>query len=715
MSSTTVHHRSCHLCEAICGVLLETEGDRVVGVRGDPDDPLSRGHICPKAAALKDLHDDPDRLDKPLVRRGGALLEVSWEEAFDEAERLLTGVQTRHGADALAVYQGNPTVHSLGAMTWGQVFLRSLGTRNVFSATSADQLPHMLASLLMYGHQLLMGVPDIDRTELLLVLGADPLVSGGSIMTAPGMRWRLKAIKERGGQVIVVDPRRSRTAEAADAHHFIRPGTDAALLMAMVHEVFAEGLLRPGRVGELLDGVDELERASKPFTPERAAAVTGVDAAVIRDLTRRFAETPRATIYGRFGVSTQAFGGLCQWLIPCLHALCGHLDEPGGMMFAKPAVDVVAAAAKSGFGGSFQPGETRGQGLPRFLGELPVAAMADEMTRPGPRQIRGLVTHAGNPVLSIPNGKVLDTLLPELEAVVCVDFYVNETTRHAHVILPPASPLSREHYDVTFHALAVRNTAKWCEPVFDKPAHARHDWQILGELAARVAGPGLGGTLVKTAGKAYLKRKSPRDIVALGLRMGPYGAGPVGKGGLTLQQLLDEPSGVDLGPLEPCFPERLYTDDKRVKLAPAPYLGDLERLDKAMAGERRPLVLIGRRQLRSNNSWMHNLPPLVKGKPRCTCWMHPDTARGLGLVDGQQVVAESRTGAITLPLEVTDAIMPGVVSIPHGWGHGREGVRLSVAAAHTGVSVNDITDELHVDELTGNAAFSGTPLSIRAA
>jgi anaerobic selenocysteine-containing dehydrogenase len=707
------HYRTCHLCEAMCGIVIEVDGGRIGAIRGDADDPFSRGHVCPKAVALKDVHEDPDRIRRPLRRTAGGWEEVSWEEALREAAARLHEVQQAHGRHAVAAYLGNPNVHNHGALLFSQVFLRTLRSRSLYSATSVDQLPHMLAALLMFGHQLLMPVPDVDRTDYFLVLGGNPLASNGSIMTAPGMERRLKELRARGGRLVVVDPRRTETAAIADRHLPIRPGTDALLLLGMLHTLFAEGLVRPGRLAGFTHGLAEVEGAAAGFPPEEMAGATGIPAAAVRELAREFAAASSAVAYGRVGVSTQVFGGLCAWLVNVLNAVTGNLDRPGGAMLTQPAADLVAMADRIGQRGSFDRRRSRVRGLPEFGGEWPVATLADEIEAPGESQVRALVTVAGNPVLSTPNGGRLDRALGGLDFMVSVDFYVNETTRHAHLILPPTFALERDHYDLAFHLLAVRNTAKYSPALFPRPADARHDWEILLELATRLQA--LRGRPVRAAlTRAVLGRLGPSGLVAGLLRTGPHGAGwwPFGRG-LTLGKLKKAPHGIDLGPLQPCLPQRLRTRDGRLALAPQRFLDDLERLRAGIPAN--GLVMIGRRHLRSNNSWMHNSERLVKGPDRCTLLMHPEDAASRGLSAGQRVTVTSRVGSVDVPLEVTEAMRAGVVCLPHGFGHARDGVRLAVARAHPGASANDLNDDQRVDGLCGTAAFSGTPVEVTAA
>lgn len=704
---TTTHYRSCTLCEATCGIAIEVDGDRVISVRGDDADPFSKGYICPKGTALADLHHDPDRLRTPMRRDGDTWQPIDWDEALDLVASKLRETRARHGADAVAVYQGNPTAHNLGLLTYGQLALRSLGTKNMYSATSLDQLPHMLAALQMFGNQLLMAVPDVDRADLFICLGANPLASNGSIMTAPDIRGRLKAIRDRGGRVIVLDPRRTETAEKADRHLFIRPGTDAVLLLAMIHELFANQLIRLGRLR--VTGLDELRTASAAWTPERAEEVTGVRADDIRELTRALATTERAVLYGRIGVCVQEFGGLAAWLCYAINALTGHLDEPGGLMFTTPAVDPLPLGALLGFDGGFARWRSRVSGKPEFGGELPMTALAEEIVTPGPGQIRALVTSAGNPVLSAPGGPELERAFRTLDFMVSIDPYINETTRLAHVILPPTSPLERSHYDAALFAYAVRNVAKYSPPLFERRADERHDWEIMAGLFARLRLPAASNLAERVLGKL-----GPEAVIDLALRTGPYGMRR-GLKGLTLAKLRAHPHGIDLGPLESRMPGRLGTRDRKVHLAPKIYLDDLPRLARRFAQAGDELVMIGRRHLRSNNSWLHNSERLVKGPPRCTLMIHPDDATRRGLVDGGLARVATTKGAIELPVEVTDTMMPGVVSVPHGWGHGRRGVQLRVAAGVPGASVNDVIDSARIDELSGTSALTGQPVEVTPA
>ncbi len=712
------HFRTCTLCEAMCGIVIEQRDGAITSIRGDKDDPFSRGHICPKAMGLKDVHEDPDRLRTPLRRDGTSWKAIGWDEAFDEVARRLKAVQRAHGKSAVAVYQGNPTVHNYGSLLFSPIFVRALRTRARFSATSVDQLPHMLAALTMFGHQFLVPIPDLDRTDFLLVLGANPAVSNGSLMTAPGAAARIEAIRARGGRVVLVDPRRSETAKLADTHLFIRPGTDALLLLALLQTIFAEGRERPGAVGSFATGMDTVRACVRDYTPERVAGAVGIDAETIRVLSRDFASAKSAIAYGRVGVCTQDFGGLACWLLNVLNIVTGNLDRAGGVMFTTPAADVVALTGRGGQGGHFGLWKSRVRGLPEFGGELPVVTLAEEIETPGKGQIRALVTSAGNPVLSTPNGVRLDRALASLDFMVSVDFYLNETTRHAHIILPPTFALEHDHYDLAFHVLAIRDTAKYSPAMTPRPAEARHDWEIFNELTWRMAGEKKLAQIEARLRAKVLARLRPDGLLDILLRIGPHGDRFLpGSRKLRLRSLVEAPHGIDLGALKPCLPRKLQTKDRKVPLAPEIFVRDLKRLASTLdaPAPRGGLQLIGRRELRTNNSWMHNSLRLVKGPKRCTLRMHPRDAAARALPHGARVRVSSRVGAIVVPLEISDEVMPGVVSLPHGWGHDRAGTRLSVAQEHAGESINDLTDELAVDALSGTASFSGVAVEVALA
>ena len=733
------HYRTCPFCEATCGLEIETEGREVVSVRGDSDDVFSRGFICPKAFGIKQLNEDPDRLTTPLVRRDGELVEATWDEAFEEIDRRLAPIIAEHGKNAVAVYLGNPNAHNLSAITHGPAWLRVLGTQNLYSASTVDQMPKQVSAGYMFGTMLSVPIPDVDRCDHLLLLGANPLVSNGSLLTAPNMRGRLRAIRERGGKVVVVDPRRTRTADEADEHHFIRPGTDALLLAALACTLVEEGLDDPGLVAEHLDGLDEVRTLVRDFTPEAVAETCGIGAGDIRRMARELAAAERAAVYARIGTCTQEFGTHASWLVDVLNALTGNLDREGGVMWPRAAVGQKNSSGRGGGGRGARFGRwtSRVRGLPEFYGELPVSVLAEEIDTPGDGRVRALITAAGNPIVSTPNSGRLERAVEGLDFMLSIDIYVNETTRHADVVLPAPEPLEKSHYDAAFYQLSTRNIANYSPAVFERENPA--EWEIYMRLAGIIAGQGpngdvgafddmviqtliqrevgLEGSRVEGRDPAELleelePRTGPERVLDFLIRTGPYGDGFGGDPeGLTLEVLEQSPHGIDLGPLSPRLPEMLRTPSGKVELAPEPIVADLGRLRAALGRSRGgDLVLIGRRQLRSNNSWMHNLPALVKGKDRCTLHIHPDDAERLGLGDGAMAFVRSAAGSVEAPVEVTDGIMPGVVSIPHGWGHDAEGVRMGVASAHAGLNSNVLADESQVEPLSGNAVLNGIPV-----
>jgi anaerobic selenocysteine-containing dehydrogenase len=740
----TTAYATCPLCEATCGLELRIAADdTLLRVQGDREDVFSRGFICPKGGSLKALSEDPDRLHTPLIRRDGELVAATWDEAFAEIDRRLPAIIDAHGANAVGVYLGNPNVHNLALALYGPVFLRALGTQNVYSASTVDQMPKHVSAGLMFGTMMSIPIPDVDRTDHLLILGANPLASNGSLMTAPDMRGRLRRIRERGGKVVVIDPRRSRTAEHADEHHFIRPGTDAMLLAALVHTVCDEELVDLGPLAAHTSGVEEVRTCVTAFTPERVAGLCGITASEIRRMARELAAAPSAAVYGRIGTCTQEFGTLASWLVDVLNVLTGNLDRPGGAMFTRAAAGQPNTQGTPGHGRGVTLGRwgSRVRGLGEVYGELPVSCLAEEIDTPGEGQVRALITIAGNPALSTPNSRRLESAMADLDFMVSLDVYVNETTRHADVILPGPGPLEHAHYDLAFYQLAVRNIANFTPPVLSPGAGVHEDWQTLlrltgivsrqgpnvdveavdqfiaGEAVRRdVARPAsaLAGRDVQEIVARLADRRGPERLLDLLLRSGPYGdAFGTQPEGLTLAALEAAPHGIDLGALQPRIPEVLRTASGRIELAPAPIIADVTRLlatlDRGNDGE---MVLIGRRDLRSNNSWMHNVAPLVKGPDRCTAHVHPDDATQLGLLDGEPARVTSRVGEIVVEVKITDSVMPGVVSIPHGWGHRGAGIRMTVAADHPGVNSNVLTDETLIDPLSGNAVLNGIPIRL---
>jgi anaerobic selenocysteine-containing dehydrogenase len=730
-------HRICPLCEACCGLELKVSGDKVISIRGHEEDVFSRGYICPKGVSLKDLHEDPDRLRMPLVKRNGQFVETSWEEAFAEIERRLPPILAEHGPDAVGAVAGNPSVHKIGLIMYFARLARALGSRNIFSASTLDQMPKQLSVGLMFGHWLSFPVPDIERSDFLLILGANPMVSNGSLWTVPDFRGKAKAMRARGGRVVVVDPRRTETADVADAHHFIRPGSDVYFLLGMVHTLFDEKLVRMGRLAEYTAGVEEVERAVKDFAPEKVASRCGIDAATIRALTRELARSERAAVYGRMGTCVQEYGTLCSWLIDVLNVLTGHLDQEGGAMFAKAPAFAANTAGKPGIGKGVGTGrrKSRVSGAPEVMGEFPMVCLAEEIETPGEGQIRALLTVAGNPVLSAPNGGRLAQALDKLDFMVSVDIYLNETTRHADVILPGSSPLEDIHYDIAFPQFAYRNYARFSDPVLPRTNGQPPEWQILLRLAAIAQGKGAQIDVEKLDDELFAEDarravgehadaviaalslvKGPERQVDFALRMGPYGDMFGRKpDGINLAKVKAAPGGIDLGALQPRIPELLRTPSGKIELAPAMLLADLQRPAAELAQPVPDLVVIGRRHVRSGNSWMHNLPTLAKGPFRCTALVNPVDAQRFGLQNGGAARISGNGQVIEALVEISEEMMPGVVSLPHGWGHNMPGTRMGLAAERPGANLNAVLDENRRDPLSGNAVLNGISIVMQPA
>ena len=739
--------RTCPLCEAGCGLEISVSPqEQIVRIRGDQQDVFSHGYICPKGSTLKQLHEDPDRLRRPLVKRDGVHVEVSWEEAWQEVERGLMGVIERHGRGALGAYLGNPNAHNLGPQLYSSMMLKSMGSRNIFSASTVDQVPKHVAGGYMFGTAQSIPVPDIDHTDYLLMLGANPYASNGSLCTAPDYPGRLQAIRARGGKVVVVDPRRTKTAQESDEWIAIRPGTDGLFLAAIIHVLFAESLVSvEPRIMSLLNGLEELGEAVRAFAPARVAPVTGIAVDTIERIARELAAAPTAAVYGRIGVNTVEFGTTNAWLIDAINVLTGNIDARGGAMFTTPATGSATTRGTGGSGKGFQMGRghSRVSGVAEVLGEYPVGVMAEEISTPGENQIRAMITVAGNPVVSTPHSAQLDTALADLEFMVSIDIYLNETTRHADVILPAPSALEKDHYDIGLLIYAVRNIANYSEPVLARDADTPEEWEILVKLGAILQGlgavvdPSVIDDQIVTAmvGSAVAQSSSPifgRDVDEIVatlsrngrrgtarmldflLQTGPYGAAfGAQPDGVSLDYLLAHPHGVDLGALEPRIPEMLRTPSGRIELSPPQFIGDLTRLEKSIAThDASQMLLVGRRELKSNNSWMHNIAVLTKGSLACTAQLHPDDAQRIGVTTGDQVRIASRVGQIEIPVEVTDAVTQGVVSVPHGWGHDMEGTRMDVARRKAGVNSNILSDDKAMDPLSGNSVLSAIPVTV---
>ncbi|MFD9854552.1 molybdopterin oxidoreductase family protein [[Kitasatospora] papulosa] len=713
--------RICPLCEATCGLTLTIEGTTVTGARGDHDDVFSQGFICPKGASFGGLDADPDRLRTPLVRTDGVLREATWSEAFDAVAAKIPALTREHGEQAVGVYLGNPNVHTMAGGLYPPLLLSALGTRNVFTASTLDQMPKHVSSGLLFGDAQAIPVPDLDRTAHLLLIGANPLESNGSLCTAPDFPGRLRALRRRGGTLTVVDPRRTRTARLADRHAAIRPGTDALLLAALTQVLLEEKLTDPGALGEHLEGLDELTEAIADFTPEAVAAACDLDAETIRAIARELAAAPAAAVYGRIGSCTVEHGTLASWLVDVLNILTGNLDRPGGALFPLSATARAPRAAAPGKGFALGRWTSRVSGHPEAKGELPVSALAEEIETPGEGRIRALIVVAGNPVLSAPDGDRLDRALADgLDFMVSVDPYLNETSRHADVVLPPPPPSQGAHFDFALNSLAVRNQVRYSRPAVPLEEGRMDEAEILARLVLAVGGMhgappeavddrAIGAALAKAGAPASLAgeltgRTGAERRLDLMLRLGPYG--------LTLEQLLAHPHGIDLGPLKPRLPEVLRTRSGRIELLPAPIAADLPRLRASLGARPAGFVLVGRRHLRSNNSWMHNVPALRGGSNVCTLQIHPDDAARIGLADGDTARITAAGGEVEAFAEITDSVRTGVVSLPHGWGHSRPGTRMSVAGDDPGVNVNQLLDGTLLDPLSGTAVLNAVPVAV---
>lgn len=705
MSEIKTHYRACNLCEATCGLVIQTQDEKIISIKGDKEDPLSRGFICPKGTAMQDVQNDPNRLRSPVKKVANGWEEITYEEAYELVAESIVNTQNQFGKNAVGYYIGNPAVHNYGALTHGPNFSRALKTVNRFSATSLDQLPAQLACYLMYGHQFLLPVPDIDHCDYFLMLGANPMASNGSLWTVPDIPNRIKELKARGGELVVIDPRHSETAAVASNHHFIKPGTDAYLLMGIIHLLFANGWVNTGHLSEKIKGIEEVENLAKPFTPEKVSALTGIAVEDMTAMAEKLAKTKRSVCYGRMGISTQVYGALCNWAIQVINVLTNSLDVVGGAMVTHPAVGHVKPGESGA--GNFKRKFSRVSNLPSFSGELPAVVMAEEMLTEGEDQIKCFVTAFGNPVLSAPNGRLLDKAFADLDFMACIDIYINETTQHADVIIPPTAHLEHDHYDIAFLRFATRNVAKFNEAIFDKPDGAQHDWEIYNNLTQAIA---------DKRGESCSPMPEPAALVDFMLQSGYYTENPGEVGPLTLEKIKEAPHGIDLGPLSPSLDERICTSDGMIQLAPEEMSIDVGRLRNELENQdaNANLLLIGRRHVRSCNSWLHNSHRLVKGKPRWQLMMHPDDMSSRNIKDGETVRITSKAGSVETLVAATEEMMPGVVSLPHGWGHQRPGVVLDIAAEQVGVSANDITDETYYDQLSGNAALNGVSVEVTA-
>lgn len=710
--SKTIKYRTCHLCEAMCGLAIEVEDNKVIAIKGHQEDIYSRGHICPKGVALKDLHNDPNRLKQPIKKTANGWQKISWEEAYDIAERELKKIRNKYGNDAIGTYTGNPTVHNTGTALNLYDTINALDTRNRYASHSLDSVPVFLVNQLMFGHAMLAPIPDINNIDYFLIIGANPMASNGSFMSTPNIKEKLRAIQKKGGKVVVIDPRKTETAAKASEHYFIHPEKDILLLLAVINELVSRNAIRESKSLSISDHLDQLKEMVLPYSIKTVAPLTGISVEHITHIVDDLIKHPHSVVYGRLGINTQSYGTMCQWLITCLNILLGQMDEKGGLLFTLPAIDYVTKMAHES---KIFRYSSRVKSYKEIVGEFPTATLADEILTKGKNQIRGFISIAGNPARSAPNSQLVEKALADLEFMLAIDMYVNETTQYADLIMPPAVGLETMHYSFVLHMVATRNTAKFSPAPLSISEDQRYDWQILGELQRRL----FTGNFLQKIKSTLLSKLHPKTKLDLALKTGPYGVWGgrfLQKDGLSLKRLEEHPEGIELSPLVPVFPDRLFTKNKRIELMPALFVQEMEKVKQLLKlknTDTYPLKLIGRRHLRSNNSWMHNLPILEGGSRTCTMMIHPDDASSYG-IDNQEIVeVYSEFGAVTIEAEVTTDIMKGTISIPHGWGHDGADIQMETAKQNAGVNVNQLMDHNRLDPLSYNMAFNGQAVAIK--
>ena len=705
-------YRTCHLCEAMCGLEIEVENNQVLSIKGHKEDIYSKGHICPKGVALKELHEDPNRLKKPVQRTENGWREISWTAAFDIVEKELKKIRKKDGNDAIATYTGNPTVHNTGTALTLYDTVNAINTKNRYASHSLDSVPVFLVNQMMFGHAMLAPVPDIENLDYFLIIGANPLASNGSFMSTPDIKGKIKRIKEKGGKVVVIDPRKTETAKKASEHYFIKPEMDVLLLLGIINEIFKRDIRRDDPCISYSKGLEDLKQLAQDYPIEIISPLTAISENNILQIVEDLIQSKSPVVYGRLGVNTQRFGTLCQWLITSINVLLGQLDKKGGLLFTLPAIDYVTLMAHESKMFRYK---SRLKEYGEIVGEYPTATMAEEMLTPGKGQIKALLSIAGNPARSAPNSTQVEEALQGLDFMVAVDMYINETTQYANIILPPAVGLETMHYSFVLHMVATQNTTKFSPPPLSIDAEQRYDWQIMTELQRRL----FDGNPIKSIQNYITSKISPKRKLDLALKTGPYGiwgGRRFKKDGLSLAKLEKIKEGVLLEELKPQLPKRLFTSDKKVNLAPDLFVKELENVKTLLSQNKHtdyPFTLIGRRHLRSNNSWMHNLPILQGGSRKCTAMIHPTDAAKLSLSNDQEVEVYSKLGSISIAVEITEDVIPGTISIPHGWGHAGKNIQLDVAQKDQGVNVNKLMDHERLDPLSYNMAFNGHPVGIR--
>ncbi|GAA4272508.1 molybdopterin oxidoreductase family protein [Aquimarina gracilis] len=696
----------------MCGLEIKIKDNQVISIEGHKEDIYSKGHICPKGVALKDLHNDPNRLKQPVKKTPDGWQTISWEEAFDTVEREFKKIRKKYGNNAIGTYTGNPTVHNTGTAITLYDTINALNTKNRYASHSLDSVPVFLVNQMMFGHAMMAPIPDIDRLDYMLIIGANPLASNGSFMSTPDIKGKIKNIQQKGGKVVVIDPRKTETADKASEHYFIHPEKDVLLLLSIINELVKRNAVATSKALSLSDHFEELKVMVRPYTIRKVAPITGMSEKQIAHIVDDLTKHPHSIVYGRLGVNTQSYGTLCQWLITSINILLGQLDEKGGLMFTLPAIDYVTLMAHESKMFRYS---SRVKSYKEIVGEFPTATIPDEILTKGKDQIRGFITIAGNPARSAPNSKLMEEALADLEFMLAIDMYINETTQYADIIMPPAVGLETMHYSFVLHMIATRNTAKFSPAPLPISKEQRYDWQIMGELQRRL----FNGNFLQRIKSSLMSRIHPKTKLDLALKTGPYGIWGgrfLRKNGLSLKRLEKNKEGVELSPLTPVLPRRLFTKNKRIELMPKLFVREMQKVQELLAPQTDnvyPLKLIGRRHLRSNNSWMHNLPVLEGGSRRCTMMIHQEDALACDIQSKETVEVYSEFGSILIEAEITKDIIPGTISIPHGWGHYGEGLEMERAQSNAGANINQLMNHDRLDPLSYNMAFNGHPVAIR--
>jgi formate dehydrogenase len=721
------HRTYCRICEPTCGMIATVEDGKLVQLRPDADHPITKGFSCPKGIEFVHVQNDPDRLLYPMRRtESGEFERISWDTALDEIGAKLRAIRAAHGGESIGWYAGNPSAFSHSHAIWAGGFVRGLGSKHLYTPNTQDTSSRFVASHLLYGSPTIFPLPDLARTSFLLMVGANPLVSRGSLVAAGNLRDKLTGIVGRGGRVVVVDPRRTETAKAFE-HVAVRPDGDAWLLLAMLHVIFAEGLDDATTTAAQATGVDVLRTAAARCAPEDAEARCGVPADEIRALARSFATAPSAAAYGRTGACLGRHATLVNVLLDALNVVTGNLDRPGGSVFARPPIDFTALASRLGLA-TFDTYRSRVGDLPEVLGQMAAPLMAAEIETPGPGQLRALIVSAGNPLLSVPGAQDFERALGKLDLQVGIDLYLNETHRHADYVLPATTFYERDDVPLPLAEIQLTPFIQWTDAVAAPRGEARDDWRIIDDLARQLGFAAVAGVASKWIGTSRVARLAqramgvgahrltPTKIVDALLRAGRDGDHfGLRRGGLTLAKLRAQPRGVvlaehvDTGVLT----KRLKHRDRRVHLGDERIAAELTRLlDAPEPSSDYPLLMIGRREVRSHNSWLHNTPRFRDATRRHRALVNPVDAAAIGVADGGPARVVSARGAIELPVELSEDVAPGTIAVPHGWGH--RGAGWQTANEAGGANVNELTSSAldDLEKLSGMAHLNGVPVRL---